>query len=83
MITSFQHIKKELVVLIDETFECLKGRNKYIKHLSIDNAGKNQAITESCKESDVKVKNIPPDSPKLNSMVKHGFSIRGGKLLKY
>lgn len=49
----------------------------------MDNSGKNQAIAACCKESDVKVENIPPDFPKLNSMVEREFSIRGGKLLKY
>ena len=76
MITSFQYSKKELVVLIDETFKYFKGREKDVKYLRIDNAGENQAVATLCKENDVNVEYVPQDPPKLNNMVERGFTIR-------
>ena len=76
IITPFQNSKKELVVLIDETFKHFKGRKKDVKNLRMENSGENQAIATLYKEKDVKVEHVPPDAPKLNNMVEFGFAIR-------
>ena len=44
MVTSFQHSKKKLVALVNETFKHFKGHKKYFKHIRMENAGENQAI---------------------------------------
>ena len=61
---------------LTKTFKCFKGQRKDVKHLRVDNAGENQAISALCKENDAKVKCVPLGAPKLNNMVEHGFSIR-------
>ena len=64
------------MVLIDGMLKYFKGPKKDFKHLRMDNSGENQAIARSCKESDMKVEFVPPDAPKINDMVEHGFAIR-------
>lgn len=45
----------------------------------MDNYGENKAVELSCKQNDIRVEYVPPNTPKLNGVVERGFSIRRKK----
>ena len=76
MILAFNYNKNELVDLVLETFGYFKGRNKLVKHLRMDNAGQNRAVSKLYKKQDCTVEFTPPGTPKLNNMEGHRFVVK-------
>ena len=49
MISSFQYEKSKFVNMVSETFDYFKERDQKVKHIRMDNAGKNKAVERLCK----------------------------------
>ena len=76
MLFGFGTEKSDIIHMFEDAYQVCNGKNLPIQNVTMDNGGENLAIVTFCKHNNIGFKLTPPDTPKLNGVIEHGFAVR-------